>query len=470
MDLTKIKHIHFTGIKGVAMTAVALCLKSAGVYITGSDTPEIFVTDEVLKDADINWRVGFGPQNLEPKPDLLITTAAHGGLNNPEVVEAKARGINVITYAEALALLASDKKLISVCGVGGKGSTSSMIATILELSGRSPSYAIGMGSIFPIGQSGKYIRNSEYFICEADEYAISPGVNNNPKFSLLNPFITVVTNIEHDHPDIYPTFADTLKVYDEFFARIPGNGVLIANSDNKNTKEAVKKYTGKLVTFGFKGNPDWKISKLVFSEGQTNFVLSGENQTFKLSLHVPGEFNVLNAVGAFIATKQVGLDPDIIIKNIAMYQGARRRFERMGKVNGVIYFDDYAHHPSEIVEAIKAAKAWYPKNRIVALFQPHTYSRTKSLFSEFSTAFKVANVVGLMNIYASARESIDDSISSSMLVESIKKNQKEAFYLDNFENTIKWLKDNTLPGDVVITMGAGDIFHLYNDLPLEGNG
>ena len=183
MNLKTIKHVHFTGIKGVGMTALALYFRDMGKTITGSDIEEIFVTDQVLKANDINLKIGFGEHNLDSKPDLVICTAAHNGLNNPEVVAAKRFHIPVMTYAEGLALVSREKKLIATCGVGGKTTTASMIATMLEMSAQDPSYVIGVANINPIGDAGHYDSRGKYIVAEGDDYAISPGVNNNPKFS-----------------------------------------------------------------------------------------------------------------------------------------------------------------------------------------------------------------------------------------------------------------------------------------------
>ncbi len=465
MDLKNIKHIHFTGIKGVGLTAVAQCAQDLGIKVTGSDTDEMFVTDETLDKRNIRWNIGFSTNNLTLKPDLLITTGAHGGLNNLEVLQAKKMGIKVITYAEGLALFSQNKKLISVCGVGGKGTTASIISVLLNKAGVDTSFAIGMGSILPIGVSGKYNNDSDYFVCEADEYAISPGINNDPKFSILDPFVTVATNIEYDHPDIYQTFDDTIRVYKQFLKRIPKDGMLVANIDNTNTKKVIAGLDVPKTTYGFNKDADWRVSEVKYKEGETAYeVVNTEAQKYQISINLPGEFNVLNSLAAFIVALHVGVPANKAIEAIKYYQGARRRFEKMGVKDGAIYYDDYAHHPSEIKSVIQAAKEWYPKRRLIALFQPHTYSRTKSLFKEFSEAFKQADMVGIMDIYASARETKDESISSEMLAAETKINNKSTFYLGDQQKTLNWLKDNVKKADVVLTMGAGDIFHLYKHL------
>lgn len=467
MDFKKLKHIHFTGIKGVGMTALAIYVKQMGIKTTGSDVDEIFVTDEVLARNNIAWNLGFGVKNLEPKPDLLVATAAHGGLLNPEVQEAKKMGIKVVSYAEMLAVVSKQRKLVSVSGVGGKTTTSSMIATLLDYARFTPCYVIGVGGINPLGDAGKYNANGKYFVCEADEFAISPGVNNNPKFSLFTPYITVVTNIEHDHPDIYPSIKETLSTFKKFFIKTPKSGLLVACIDNKNVAKLVKDLRVPIQTYGFSKTADWQIRNLRFDNQVTTFSVYSKKDKLNLteiSLSLPGRFNALNALACFIVGNYLGIGIPTLKQGIEMYLGSRRRFERMGDYFGATFYDDYAHHPGELRATLKAAKEWYPERKIIAIFQPHTYSRTKTLFKDFSLSFKDADVIGLMDIYASARESEDPTVSSKLLTTAIKKHHKKVYYLGGHKETLKWLKNTLKTGDIILTLGAGDIFHLYNEM------
>src|SRR3990167_1158239 len=421
MNIKNAKHVHFTGIKGVGMTSLALCCQDLGIKITGSDVEEEFVTDETLKNRGLPWKIGFKKENLNPKPDLLVFTGAHGGLNNPEVLVAKELGIPVISHAEALGQLAEGKKTIAVCGVGGKTTTCAMIATILEYAGLNPSYAIGVGNIPSTGTPGKYSKESGYFICEADEYAISPGVDNRPKFSLLSPEYLVITNIKHDHPDIYKTSEEFEQVFSEFIKR-------------------VKSYGGKVVT----------KSKDLLPKG------------FKLN--VPGTFNIENANNAYAVCKLIGIPGREIINGLKKYTGCKRRFEKIAEKNGILFYDDYAHHPIQIRETLKATKGWFPDKRIVALFQPHTYSRTKALFSEFAKSFNDADFVGTVNIFASARENIDSDVSSDKLIEEIKKHYPKpdnVKYLGGLQESVGFLIKTLKPGDIFITLGAGDVYKIH---------
>lgn len=466
MKIEKIKHIHFVGIKGVGMTSLALCAQDLGIRVTGSDVEEIFVTDSVLKKRKIEWELGFKKGNLKPLPDLVITTGAHGGLKNPEVLFAKKNQVPVMTHAQALSFFARDKRLISVCGVGGKTTTASMIATVFEVAGRNPSFAIGVGEIFPIGYPGKYSRDSQYFICEADEFAVSPGVDNRPRFAFLDPNVIVVTNIEHDHPDIYPSLKQTKKTFGEFFEKVPEDGLLVADFDNQNTREVIKKVDVPIQTFGFSPGADWQIREVKMKNRENSFTLIDKNERkVVLTLQVPGDYNLKNAVAAYIVSRFLGLEDEQIKKGLNSFAGAERRFEKIGESKGkVLIYDDYAHHPKEIKAVLKAARDWFPGRRLIAIFQPHTYTRTKALFSEFAKAFKEADIVSFMDIYASAREKKDKSVSSKLLAQETKKQGKDAYYSGDHKQTIEWFKKHVKSGDVVFTLGAGDIFYLHKDL------
>jgi UDP-N-acetylmuramate--alanine ligase len=467
MNFDKLKHVHFTGIKGVGMSALALYFQDMGVAVSGSDVGETFVTDESLRKRKIKWSVGFGKNNLKPKPDLVITTAAHGGLSNREVVYAKRLKIPVLTYAEVLAEVAKRKECITVCGVGGKTTISSMIAVVMDTAGFDPSYAIGVGNIYPLGAAGRYRKNSRIFICEADEYAISPGIDNRAKFSLLSPKVVVATNLEHDHPDIYKDINATKKVFIEFFSKIPKYGLLVLNSDNKNLSDVLPELHVPLVTFGFNNKSDYQIRSIKVKNQKTYFDLyiSRTNKLIKgLKINIPGQINVFNAAATAIVADFYKISDEKIREGLARYLGCRRRFEEMLHYNGAVFIDDYAHHPTEIQLTLKAARQYFQKRRIIAIFQPHTYSRTKALFAQFSRSFDNADIVGIMDIYSSAREKKDISISSKMLAEATGKNKEKTFYLGGHDSTISWIKKNVKIGDVVLTMGAGDIFHLYEYL------
>jgi UDP-N-acetylmuramate--alanine ligase len=454
----KINRVHFTGIKGVGMTALACCLQDMGIKITGSDVEETFVTDKVLEKRKIRWKIGFSEKNLIPKPDLLITTGAHGGLNNPEVVAAKNLGIPVLTHAQALGEVMKGKEGISVCGVGGKTTTSSMIATVLDKGGRKPSYAIGVGEIKPLGFPGRYALGGE-FVAEADEYVNSPGVDNRPRFIFQDPKIIVVTNIEYDHPDAYPDFEATKNAFRSFFQKIPSDGLLLACADNKNTMEVALGFPEVLQTYGFSPKADWSVENVYFGHGQTIFNLRHRGVIIEnIRIKVPGRFNVLNATAAFAVGAFLGMNFQTVKKGLEEFEGTKRRFEFIGEVRRIKLYDDYAHHPTEIKQVITAARQWFGESRLIVVFQPHTYSRTKALLEEFTRAFNDANLVVISEIYASAREKDNLGISGKILVEKVARHHPKVFYKAGEREIVEFLKKEARSGDIIFTMGAGNIF------------
>jgi len=447
------------------MTSLALCLKDLGIEVTGSDTEEIFVTDEILAQRKIPWKVGIKAENLSPLPDLVITTGAHGGLENPEAIYAKEKKVPVITHAEALPLIAEGKDTIAVCGVGGKTTTASMLAVVLDSVNFHPSFAIGVGNIFPVQTPGRYDKKGRHFICEADEFAVSPGIDNRPRFSFLSPKVLIVTNIEHDHPDIYPTIADTKRAFRNFFEKISPDGLLVACIDNPNVRSVIDGLKVPLATYGTDAKADWQITDVSVRNGRSQFVLESKSGVVEdINLKVPGQYNILNAAAAFVTAHFLGLHNGKTKDGLESYLGCRRRFEKIGEKNGILIYDDYAHHPKEIASVLGAAKQWFPGKRIIAVFQPHTYSRTKALFEEFAGAFSDADTVAFMDIYSSAREKDTLGVTSEKLTVETKKYRPDANYTGGHAETLRWIKGNAKPGDVIFTLGAGDIFHLHKEL------
>ena len=440
-SITELSHIHFVGIKGVGVAALALCAQDLGINVTGSDIEEVFITDKILKERGINWNKGFSENNIPEGADLVVTTGAHGGLKNPEVIAAKEKGKPILTHAEALAEFTREKELIAVCGVGGKTTTSAMIAYILEELGEKPSYAVGVSEIFGLGYGGRYSKNGKHFVAEADEYAVSPGVDNTPKFHLLSPKVAVVTNIKHDHPDVYPNLDDTLSAYEQFFMNVPDDGVIVVSTKDDLATKLAEKANGKVV-----------------------FYEPGDVSS-SLKLKIPGEYNLQNAAAAVAAVGVLGIERGKALKVLASFGGLKRRFEVVGKTpSGVTVVDDYAHHPSEIEGLIKAAREFFPNKKISIAFQPHTYSRTKSHFEEFAQALAAADKVFLIDIYASAREKRDEDVSSEKLAERTKSLNPEAFYIGGLNVAGAKLLENIAQDEVLLTVGAGDIFYLHKEL------
>jgi len=248
-NFNKIKFVHLIGIKGVGMTALAACLKDKGLKISGSDIEETFITDRTLEKMGLSWWENFSSRHITNQDLVIATGSAHQGQENIEAKTASQKGLPYLTHGEALGALMEGKTGISVCGVGGKTTTSAMLATIMTKARLNPSFAIGAAEIFPLGLPGKFSQNGKFFIAEADEYATAKGVDNRPRFFWQNPKIIICTNIEYDHPDIYKNLQETKGVFEEFFQKVADKGTLIINGDNKNNQSVIKNLNQKIITF-----------------------------------------------------------------------------------------------------------------------------------------------------------------------------------------------------------------------------
>lgn len=455
-------HIHLVGIKGVAMTSLAQCLLDLGKIVTGSDIEEDFVTSAVLKKMAISPYVGFSPEHIHESTNLVIFSGAHKGSENPEVLAAKNRGITVMPHADALGELMKGKRGISVCGVGGKSTVSAMIAWILEFAGLKPSYSIGVGNVPNLHQTGKYVQDSEFFVAEADEYVKDPGHDNTPRFMSQHPEVIVCTNIAYDHPDVYASFEHTKRAYAAFFQQLSAMGLLIINGDDVQLGELVSALTTNVHVVSKNTDATWRLGKYRVSLGQTEADLTHDGKQYVLKLHIPGEFNVMNATYAIATALACGVPIETSLHALEQFQGTMRRFENMGVKQGVQYYDDYAHHPTEIQATLNALREWYPTVRVYAVFQPHTYSRTKALLQQFSTSFSTVHEVILLDIFASAREGVDPTISSDILATEIQKSGVLVQNLHTVDQAVQYLKKMTKPGEIVITLGAGDLYHLHS--------
>jgi UDP-N-acetylmuramate--alanine ligase len=447
----KVKSIHFVGIKGVGMTPLAIIAKEAGLSVTGSDISDEFITDIALKKAGIIPQIGFSENNVG-NVDLVITTGAHNGFNNIEVLEAKRKNIKVITQGEAVGIFMDGgifgRKFtgISVTGTHGKTTTTAMIATLLKSAGKDPSFLIGTADVVSLGAPGHYGKG-DYFVAEADEYMTEPSFDKTIKHMWQHPKIAVITNIEFDHPDAYSSLDDTRKKFLAFANQLPKDGTLIACGDDPQVRKLLSEFKGRCITYGIKSGNDYVIDD----------VLGG------IKLGVFGAHNLLNATAAFITGVEIGMSEEQVIKGLLQFKGSKRRTEFIGTLSsGARVFDDYAHHPTEIQKTLKAFREEFPAQKITCIFQPHTYSRTKSLFKEFSNSFQDADVVILTNIYASLREKPDPTVSVQELAGKI---GRKALFLPELSDVLEYLNSQPFAGnDIVITMGAGDVYKLSESL------
>jgi UDP-N-acetylmuramate--alanine ligase len=465
------KKIHFVGIKGTNMTPLAIIAKEAGFEVSGSDVEQEFITDAALKKVGIVPQVGFSSEHITDQT-FVITTGAHGGFDNVEVVTAKTKNIPFMSAGEATGefmkgtLFKRNFVGISVAGTHGKTTTTAMIATVFAENKLDPSYIIGTGDVGSLGMPGHF-GSGRYFVAEADEYATEPVHDKRARFLWQHPQFTIITNIEHDHPDIYPTISSVRETFLSFVQKLQDKGYLIACGDDPQIKLLLKEFDGRAITYGFSPENDYFLDRVTVSGEQTFFWVKSRGVPLgEFVLRVVGEHNALNALAAIITGLETGLSIDKIKKGLLAFRGSKRRLEFIGDLRtGAKVYDDYAHHPTEIKTTLAALRTQYPRKKIICIFQPHTYSRTKELFQLFTTAFGSVDLVILTDIFASAREKEDPEVSSKKLAFALGNRHKAVIHLPKLTDVIQYISENKLRSDtILVTMGAGDVYTIHSEL------
>ena len=453
IDFQKPIHIHFIGIGGISMSGLAEILLEEGFAISGSDMKESPLTKQLAqKGALISY--GQRAENISDDIDVVVYTAAIHK-TNPELMEAVSRKIPMLSRAELLGQLMTNYKTpIAVSGTHGKTTTTSMISHILLEGDEDPTISVG-GILQAIGGNIR-VGHSQTFITEACEYTNS--------FLHFFPKISVILNIEEDHLDFFKDLEDIRHSFHQFAALLPSDGTLVINSDIDNYSQIYEGLSCNVVTYGLHHDADYGASNITFDEkGAVSFdLIKRGTVTDHIVLAVPGNHNVSNALASIATAELLGISMDIIKAGLLSFHGTDRRFEYKGTFQGVTVIDDYAHHPTEIAATLKAAQN-YPHNTLWCVFQPHTYTRTKAFFREFAEALSHADHVVLADIYA-ARETDDLGVSSEGLAEEIKKLGADATYLPSFEAIEDFLREKCIHGDLLITMGAGDVVNVGEDL------
>jgi len=397
------RSIYLIGIKGVAMAGLAIMAKEKGYSVAGSDVEEEFITDEQLNKNDIKFFSGFKVENLkQAKPDLVVIGAAYGA-NNPEVKAAKSMRLPTITLSEMIGRLMEDYDGVGVAGVHGKTTVTSMLALILKNAGFSPSYTIGTSNI-PGLESSAHIGSGQHFIIEADEYKRSE-TDLRPKFLDYPMKHLIVTSIELDHPDVYPSAEHMYQVFYQLAMKIPRRGIIVANTDWPLVRRLVSRLADRnCLSYGFDKGAKYQI--VDYTEGVENkfYLKTATERIGPIEVAMPGLHNMLNATAAYLMATGLGVTDAVATKTLASFKGPKRRFEYLGQYNGADFYDDYAHHPTALKFLIDAAKKRFPKRKVVVVFQPHTYSRTSKLLGEFAQSLLGADRLVLLNIWSSARE------------------------------------------------------------------
>ena len=457
--LKNIHKIHMIGIGGVSMSGIALILKKDGFEVSGSDKNYGDMID-ILEKNDIHVYIGSNA-DLVKDVDIVVYTSAISQ-HDPEFVRAKSLGIPTYERAKFLGLLLNSyKRPICICGTHGKTTTTSMISSIFIDANMDPNVQVG-SKYEKLNNSNYRLGNSEYFILEACEYVDS--------FLNFPHHCATVLNIEAEHLDYFSDIEDIKKSFKKFILMLPENGILVINQDDTHCMEVLddciddlQKKNVRIFKFSL-SDPDAYIYAKNFScniKGFYSFDVTDprNGKTYNFYLTVPGIHNVYDALAAITTSLAYGIKFEDMQKSLSKFCGAKRRFEFKKTIApNVELYDDYAHHPTEIKATLAAAKQ-KEHNKIIAAFQPHTFSRTKELLTDFSHAFKDADVVLLMDIYA-AREKDDGTISSRDIEKLINKENKKAFYTQNLEKTAQKIKEIIEPGDIVLSIGAGTITHL----------
>ncbi len=443
----RLQSLHFVGIGGAGMSGIALVLHKRGLKITGSDLkPSRYVT--LLENAGITVSIGHRAGNLDG-PDVVVISSAIPA-HNVELVEARRRGMMVVKRAQALAWLMESGRGIAVCGTHGKTTTTSMISRVLVDGQYDPTFLVG-GELNDMGSNARH-GEGEFVVCEADE--------SDGSLLLLRPEVAVLTNLELDHHSHYLHVEDVQQVFREFIAELPSHGLFVYFAGDPRVAALATEAPCRGCSYGF-DDAEYQAREVVALPPGSRFeVWKAQRRLATVNLRVPGRHNVLDALAAFATLAELGLSPEKIVPALESFTGAVRRFQLKGERDGVTVVDDYAHHPTELRATLSAARegGW---SRVIAVFQPHLYSRTEYLQTEFAEALLEADVAIVTDVYG-AREDPLPGVSGKLIVDGILRMQKSkpVVYLPRLGSIVEYLERATAPGDLVLTLGAGDVHRI----------
>jgi UDP-N-acetylmuramate--alanine ligase len=447
----RIKNIHFVGIGGIGMSGIAEVLLNLGYAISGSDIKETEVTQR-LQSLGCKISYGHRRENLKEADVVVISSAIRQ--DNPEVAAAEEKLIPVIPRAEMLAELMRMKVGIAIAGTHGKTTTTSLIATVLAAGGLDPTVVIG-GKLNSIGSNAR-LGQGEFLVAEADE--------SDGSFLKLMPTIAVVTNIDPEHLDYYKGIDEIKETFLCFLNKIPFFGLAVLCLDHPNIQSLLPLLKKRLITYGLTTQADFQAKEIVFDGLCTSFDVVHRKQGIgRLNLRMPGLHNVYNALATLATAFELDIPFKVVQETLRDFSGIQRRFQIKGEKKGILIVDDYGHHPVEIMATLKAARTGWGK-RIVAIFQPHRYTRTQALFKDFLTAFYDADVLILTDIYPAGEDRIE-GVEAKALFEGLREyGHKDVTYLADKKEIIEHLLRIMAPGDLVITLGAGDIWQVSDEL------
>jgi UDP-N-acetylmuramate--alanine ligase len=450
----RIQHVHFVGIGGIGMSGIAEVLINLGFRVSGSDLKKSSVTDR-LQEMGVEFTEGHAADNVGDAHVVVRSTAVRD--DNPEVLEAAHRSIPVIPRAEMLAeLMRLKPHTVAVAGSHGKTTTTSMVSTVLGYAGLDPTIVVG-GVVGAFG-SNAHLGTSDLMVVEADE--------SDRSFLMLTPTIAVVTNIDREHMDYYHDMDDVRTCFTNFVNKVPFYGVSVLCLDDPNVQAIIPHVERRRMTYGLSAQADISAHNIRYDQafGSIFTVWRSMDALGDITLRVPGLHNVYNALAAIAVGFELDVPFTQIVDALGSFTGAGRRFQFKGEVSGVLVIDDYGHHPTEIRATLAAAKIGSGGRRIVVLFQPHRYTRTHDLMDEFARSFNNADTLFVTDIYAASEDPIE-GVSADALTGAIKRfGHKDARYIGSLENAATTLRDHVQPGDLVITLGAGTVNRVSDQL------
>jgi len=448
--LDEIKKAHFIGIGGIGMSGIAHLLLKTGVRVSGSYLKESEIT-RTLRAEGARVYIGHKASNISDPDVVVISSAIKAG--NPELAAAVKKGVRISPRALMLAKIASSKKTITVSGSHGKTSTTSMLASALEGAGADATVVVG--GVFKNIASNMKWGAGEYLVAEADE--------SDGSFLYFNPLVTCVTNIDSDHLDHYKNMENLKKAFLEHVAKVPFYGAAVVCADDAGVASILGEFRSPLITYGLNKGADWTGEELrTGPKGLAYTAYFKGRKMGRVTLVSGGRHNALNSLAALAAGSYLGFDFKALAKGLAGFRGVKRRMEKMGEYAGVVFLDDYGHHPTEIKATLETVRAMYGGSRVVALFQPHRYSRTSLLRKEFPAAFGAADLTCVMEIYAAGEKPLP-GVSSELILDGLKRRGLRA---EKFSGAMELAKE-LRTGDVLITVGAGDVWKLGEEIKLK---
>jgi UDP-N-acetylmuramate--alanine ligase len=439
-------HIHFVGIGGIGMSGIAELLLNLGYKVSGSD---ISLSDITRRLESLGGTIFKGHYEEQiQKADVVVISSAVGA-ENPEVVAAHRAAIPVIPRAEMLAELMRLKYSVAIAGAHGKTSTTSIVATVLGKGGLDPTVVIG-GKLKSIG-SNALLGRGDFIVAEADE--------SDGSFLKISPTIAVVTNIDREHLDFYRDLDHIKDVFLSFIEKIPFYGLAVLCLDNEPIQSLIPRIQKRFTTYGMSTQADFKARDVVFEGLRSTFTVDRLGTSLgKITLNLPGIHNVYNALASIAVGFELDIPFDIIKSALQTAEGVQRRLEIKGEKKGITVVDDYGHHPTEIKATLQAARECWPDKRIVVVFQPHRYTRTRALFEDFTRAFYQSDLLVVLPIYAAGEKEIEGVKSSALFEEIRRHGHKDVVYMDGLEAAASHLKNILKANDILLTLGAGDVW------------